>query len=319
MEGLNNYQAVEKEQQIPLLKGEQQQNQTLIESIATRSRVVVTLVALLFISGVVIFQAGGYGSKTLRRDGSFATQAVVKPGDTMKNFDEIIVNDRDSSGTAYTEVTSKYKMVFVNGDIWLYAKLSATTTQTSGNGVGCIIGSSCWAVSYSDLGTNFGCGCAKGSWGTPYWKFSEHEQSSDSSTKIEFSGTVNGYNVGILSAQGFAWSAYKTWLQGTQTAPGLAYGVGTSTAIKSGATAFDSNDKYAYVVFKDKVNGADVTQFEFRSYASTQWSCDKVAFIIGTDGHLILESFSTTTGTACKSYTFFMSGSYCYIKGTATC
>jgi len=262
-------------------KGQQLQQEP--QSSQKRIRVALALVALLLISGCVVFQAGEFTAAKLRSNEAFAGANVVLPGDRQANKNELWVQ-----GTS--AVDSPYKMVFVNGDIWLYAKSDCPTKTCTWNKM---------YTNIADPATN---------WGTPYWKLSTVVQNyitakpPGSNTKfpngnlydsktglgVIFNAQLpNGAIVGLVAAVPYTWTDYvNTVASGKNTIAdaALAYSAGTKTAANLAAKVFDNKNQYGWLT----IYSGTTPVFQFRSNQNVIANSKSLQFIIGTDGNLQL-------------------------------
>ena len=279
----------------------------------TRIRVALALVAMLAISGCVIFQAGSFSAAKLRSGASFKGQAVRLPGVPMGNGDELwVLNAVDSA-------SSIYKMVFSDGDILLYAKANAVPLS--------------WGIVYTQL-KNTG---KTADWGTPYWKLSTAVDNyvkglvkDGLTTKFKFTdaqrynfynsqglifvASDGTYNQGILVnptdksnptlKSGSSWAKYLDAVKSNaykKKLLSLQYSA-SSGADGTYAQTFTSGSTYGYVtVFSDAS-----PVFQFRSYSPRSNGYDNIQFILTSSGNLILQA---TNGKG-QSNTFFSTGDY---------
>jgi len=224
---------------------------------------------------------------------------VISPGTSMANKDELW-----SQGSTATS-PAPYKMVFVNGDIWLYAQVNAARN---------------WNLPYT-LITN------QSDWGTPYWKFSTavknyitnppgklgytaaQEVSLLNGQGVIFLASATTYNLGILAKAGVtageSWAAYayNVTRGNSQSISRLVYSASaTPDASGNWANSFTSSQPYGYVTFLS----GNTPVFQFRTYSRNMVAFNMLQLLLTSTGNLVLQGAAASGQTQ----TFFNTGNY---------
>eukprot|EP00607_Mallomonas_marina_P004437 CAMPEP_0182437284 /NCGR_PEP_ID=MMETSP1167-20130531/84940_1 /TAXON_ID=2988 /ORGANISM="Mallomonas Sp, Strain CCMP3275" /LENGTH=701 /DNA_ID=CAMNT_0024630143 /DNA_START=26 /DNA_END=2133 /DNA_ORIENTATION=+ len=235
--------------------------------------VVAGILVSLTIMAAVILSSGGLYSTRNSVEQSLATFAVVAPGEKMNNKDELWPCYPKSGGLCpqdniYTARTVPFKMVFYNGDIYLFSRARCDSVddwaqlfevKTAGNEAANSIG-----------------------WGEPYWKLSE-----DPKISALFAPS---FTPAQLVDEGLNNMVYRV---NEKNQPQIAF---------QRATLVD-----------DKAVFEDITVYTGQA---SPWGCDKVTFMLTTDGNLLLVPYSTTGKGGCGNNLPFVSKNYKALGGT---
>ena len=211
--GLRSYQAVEKDEEVALLQAESQE---IKESSLTRSRVLLSVVAVVAVCAVLVFQSGVLSTEKQESRASFAAAVVRAAGEPYGNGDEqwpcyVPSGSTSCSSNYYTAVTAPYKLVFYNGDIKLYMKSRATAAN--------------WPQTFTTLAAS---GLVS-NWGAPYFSLKDYLTTNlnSATAKLQLQTKTSSYLSALSTATSMTYtgsgSAAKSYLN--------FYNGGTSPAV----------------------------------------------------------------------------------------
>jgi len=237
----------------------------------TRLYMWITLAIVL--PAVVFLSSGRLMTTRVSHERSLKAFAKVNPGESLKNGDEMWPCIASSGGSCpndnvYTSTTVPFKMVFYQGEIFLFAKARSESLIA-------------WGSLFEVLTAKNEDPSTIG-WGEPYWKLSE-----DPDIKSRFSPDFTPEEI---MANGLNHMVYRL---NPENKPQIAF---QKASIVDGKAVFE-----------------DLTVYTGRA---NQWGCDKITFMLTTDGNLLLVPYSSFGAKNCGSKLPFVSKNYKDLGGT---
>eukprot|EP00607_Mallomonas_marina_P002787 CAMPEP_0182425912 /NCGR_PEP_ID=MMETSP1167-20130531/12398_1 /TAXON_ID=2988 /ORGANISM="Mallomonas Sp, Strain CCMP3275" /LENGTH=325 /DNA_ID=CAMNT_0024606987 /DNA_START=204 /DNA_END=1181 /DNA_ORIENTATION=- len=217
--------------------------------------------------------------------------AVVKPGEPMNDGDELwpCGGSRCPHDTDFTASTVPYKMVFYNGNVFLFARARVTELKY-------------WTLTFAQVLLNV-IGAQVSDWGEPYWNLYDDYTSNHPLSEI------NSFDPAYLLENNARRLSYRVrYPESSSPQPLIVF---QNTTLE---TYFDrQGNLQSRVVTKDV--------FIMPSIRSV-WGCDMVEFMMLTDGNLVLTTLQNTSSPfnipndniQCK--VAFSSGPYKDLGGT---